>query len=763
MTLLFVKFEDVLILGEIILKQLRKNFFAIILIALFGFLSYPTFSEAKFSIIEKDHKKGLVNEKGEVVIPAEHDDLGWSKGIPVVIENVIGFKRNGKWGLLNTKNQKIIDSEYVDLYPFQENTLICSRVYFGSSSPQFGLINTKGKLLIEFKYNHIEKYDARLIVRKNERNKIRYGLMNQEGEVFIPFEYKRINPLGQSLFAVSKDLFSYEVFDGNGKKLINEKYDSVGTFQDGYARIYKNGMQGVIDPAGKVVVEPVYQKINIKPDGSISGKLYPEWIIFDDKNQSRGSFHYESVIPFKEYIYKVKLGEIQALVDISNQNISNFKDYNFLQLTDTLISYEYMGRQGVMSTNGTSVLEPVFDSVYLDLSNIYTYQRADNEKGWVLRNADGTIISNETYDDIKRLNDKFFKVKKSGYWGLINKNGKEEILCKYDSIEKDFEGRFKVHFYGDNGVLSSSGTWIILPQKQEIDLLPGGKYLSRSFHGSEVNSFEGGNIFTKKYLLYPFGEAFLQKDLDFKVGLFDNRGYRICPTIYDEILPLQEDSIYVARKDSAYSFITKGGITLNYLDARFEEVFPMHEDFIGVKIDGKYGFVDPNGDLRIANRYEAIGSFNNGLAPVKILGKWGFVNKAEQIIIQPRYEDVTCHPEGLFTVIQDGKYGIVNNEGNAVVRPEFDLIEKLESGTYAAHQNENIGLFSKYGKILILPRFDSIKDLGNGFIVVSRKGKYGLLTTEGLNIIPMIYDAIVYDKLNDLYLVKKDTQWKDLL
>ncbi|MEJ0031821.1 MAG: WG repeat-containing protein [Bacteroidota bacterium] len=58
-----------------------------------------------------------------------------------------------------------------------------------------------------------------------------------------------------------------------------------------------------------------------------------------------------------------------------------------------------------------------------------------------------------------------------------------------------------------------------------------------------------------------------------------------------------------------------------------EEVFEESEGMRGIRRDGNYGFVDAKGRLRIANRYEGIGTFRDGLAPVMILGKWGFVDK----------------------------------------------------------------------------------------------------------------------------------------
>ena len=310
--------------------------------------------------------------------------------------------------------------------------------------------------------------------------------------------------------------------------------------------------------------------------------------------------------------------------------------------------------------------------------------------------------------------------------------------------------------------MDDEGKWIILPQKQEIDLLSGNRYLVRSIYGSKVAQFDGPVLFETDYFLYPHGEDFLEKNLDKEYGLFNEHGERICPTIYSEISELEEDSLYVGRRDTAYSFIGRNGITLDYMDPRFEEVMPMKERFIGIKIDGKYGFVDPNGDLRIANRYEGIGYFNNGIAPVMIRGKWGFVNVIEDIVIQPRYNQAIGYENGIFVVEQNGKFGIIDKNGNSIVRVEYDRIEKLESGSFITELGGKLGLINKYGQVSVLPRFETLVDLKNGNLIVSRKGKYGLITTEGVDIFPMIYDEIIFDDINNLYLARTNSDWVDI-
>ncbi len=662
------------------------------------FSAATTSASGQYSIIEQDDKKGLLNEKGKVIIPAIHENLGWSNGTDNVLDNVIGYQKNGKWGLLNMKNERVIDPEYFVLYPFDESNLICSRKYYGDLSPQFGMITTKGKLVLSFEYDLLEKNDDRLIVRTKERNHMLYGVIDVDGEAYIPLEYRRINPLNHKLFAVSKDLFSYQIYNKQGVLQQQESYDSIGTFQEGYAKIFKNGMVGLIDEAGNVSVKPTYKDIKIE-NGLISAQSFPVWKLYDDHYQLRGEYYYNEMEPFERWVYKAKTNQTEALINIGDEQLTDFKNYNFLQLKDTLISYSYRGKQGVITLKGNEVIEPIYDSIYLDNPNILLYVQTSSRQGWRLADINGNILNEDPFEEMNRLSESLFRVKKGEYWGLLKSDGAEHVLCKYDSIENAFEGRLRVHFFGENGIMDEEGNWLLLPQKQEIDLLPGDRYLIRSIYGSEVSKFEEDTLFTTDYFLYPHGEYFLEKNLDKQFSIINDKGKHVCTAFYDWISFIQEDSLFIARRDTTWTFFSKGGRMLNADDPRFETVAPMKEEFIAIKIDGKYGFVDPNGDLRIANRYDSIGSFNKGLAPVMILGKWGFLNKAEKIVIQPRYSSAVGYDHGIFVVGQDGKFGIINNTGNIIVREEYDSIEKLQSGNFKSSMDGKLGLIDEEGKI----------------------------------------------------------------
>src|SRR5690606_15215172 len=194
----------------------------------------------------------------------------------------------------------------------------------------------------------------------------------------------------------------------------------------------------------------------------------------------------------------------------------------------------------------------------------------------------------------------------------------------------------------------------------------------------------------------------------------------------------------------------------------FEEVFEESEGLRGIKKDGKFGFVDNQGRLRIANRYEGIKPFGEGLAAVKILGRWGFVNHAERIAVQPVYDDVGQFVSGLAIVMQKGQYGLIGKSGDVVLPIRYDRIERLPSGRFELTSGDNKGIADKDGRLVFAPRYAAVQDVDNGYVIVSRTGRCGLVTLNGVSTIPMIYDHIFYDAYGDRYFALNESAWEEI-
>ena len=77
-------------------------------------------------------------------------------------------------------------------------------------------------------------------------------------------------------------------------------------------------------------------------------------------------------------------------------------------------------------------------------------------------------------------------------------------------------------------------------------------------------------------------------------------------------------------------------------------------------------------EYAIQPQFDDAWDFSDGLARVRIGGKWGYVNKEGQVVIKPQFDDIWDFSGGLARVRVDGKYGYINREGQYVIKPQFD-------------------------------------------------------------------------------------------
>lgn len=71
----------------------------------------------------------------------------------------------------------------------------------------------------------------------------------------------------------------------------------------------------------------------------------------------------------------------------------------------------------------------------------------------------------------------------------------------------------------------------------------------------------------------------------------------------------------------------------------------------------KFTYIDKNGHLITATRFDSARDFSEGVAPVRIGNRWGFIDATGAIIVSPKFEDAEVFSNGLSRVREQGLYG----------------------------------------------------------------------------------------------------------
>jgi hypothetical protein len=325
------------------------------------------------------------------------------------------------------------------------------------------------------------------------------------------------------------------------------------------------------------------------------------------------------------------------------------------------------------------------------------------------------------------LTGSLFPVTTRNYWGALDGNGREVLACAYDSIVQQMNDHLVVKFRGEYGIVDAHEAWLITPRPNRLRLISEDRFLELTPRMTYLKAINGQTIYFTENPLEVRGDHLIE--------------YLPSGTIWQ----IDPDGTIANRQVQ--------------LDGPIERIFPASEGLRAIRKNGQYGFVDELGRLRIANRYDDVQPFEEDLAAIMIRGHWGFINHEDNIAVQPVYDAVTPFRGGLSSVTQKDLQGLIDKRGNQILPPRYESIEVLEDGYVLVMQEKLYGLANIKGSVLINPKYETLRLEDARFVIVSRGGKYGVITTQGISTIPMIYDDIVYDPYQQVFLAKQRSPW----
>ena len=171
---------------------------------------------------------------------------------------------------------------------------------------------------------------------------------------------------------------------------------------------------------------------------------------------------------------------------------------------------------------------------------------------------------------------------------------------------------------------------------------------------------------------------------------------------------------------------------------------------IPVKINGKIGFIDEEGNVLIDCKYDEILGFgikgygNEKVSFVKNNNKYGLISNSTGLEITPlKYDNINngFTSSGITICTINKKKGILNSSGYEVISPRFDeIINFGASETSIVIENGLKGLINIEGSIIINPKYQEIGNFINGNASIKYNNKWGIINSNGIEIIVPIYD-----------------------
>lgn len=104
----------------------------------------------------------------------------------------------------------------------------------------------------------------------------------------------------------------------------------------------------------------------------------------------------------------------------------------------------------------------------------------------------------------------------------------------------------------------------------------------------------------------------------------------------------------------------------------YDTNYNFNEGLTRVVLNGKWGFVNPEGKRVIDCIYDNAEDFSEGLALVELNDRYGFINEKGELVIDCIYDGACNFRDGFAEVALNGKWGFINTEGKRVVDCIYD-------------------------------------------------------------------------------------------
>lgn len=516
---------------------------------------------------------------------------------------------------------------------------------------KYGVIDKNGNIVIEANYEAVQIPNPSkpifVCIKGYDENTKEYETVvyNDKNEILLS-NYKNIQAISiytnvnstpyEKSVLTYKENGKYGLINLEGKQITKPIYDEISSinYKEGTFLVKQNELEGIINMKGKVIIKCEYESVTSDNYYSENGNNKQAGFIVSKKTEDGyryGYANYRGAI-----ILNPVYTQLERVTEIINENGIYFIAFKngqagLLKNNKEILNYEYEdiqynvlgnifitkrnGKYGVVNQEGNTVLYPEYD-------NIYTggmYINALKNKELFIFDLNGNKIETDVVSKTITEN--------SNYYIIIDKNNKYKVVDSKDNmiIDKDYT---------------------------YIEYLPGDYFIVERDSKSGIIDLNGKSVIELKYdSISRINETdILQMETNKNITLYNLNMKEVVSMDNAIVKEVKDEKSYILLySDTDFKYLDKKGNILTS-QALFE-----NNTLFAKNINGKWGFVDKNGNVKVQNEYELVTDFNKyGFAGIKKDGKWGVINQNGEIVQAPTYDLKKNIPEFV------GKYYRVN-------------------------------------------------------------------------------------------------------
>ena len=383
-------------------------------------------------LVKDNNMWGYADDDGNIVVPGQFHIAHefYSQNYAVVM-------KDGYYGVINKKGETIVPFEYHNM--LYGGTYETDKYIVVTKYRKRGVINLNNEIVIPIEYDHIFQYDPNIFrVRLGGK----YGLINDKGEVVVPIMYDSLERMGRDsgIFRLAfENKYGLENIHGKETGLI---YDYIVCTGDKLIRVQLDDKWGFINQNFEEVIPAIYERAWDFEDNFALVKEDGEWyfLFYMSKEEKQDR---EKEIKEHSWLYK-----------LSNKLFNSFSNYDKISVKEQVNNRSLLGehashfirtKKGALyvddyiAARNESALIPIdVDEVSYFDDNGYAEVRRDGKYGLI--NADGEFVIPCIYDELHRLNNiQYAVVRINDKWGAVDLQNNTLIEFVYEDafVDKD--------------------------------------------------------------------------------------------------------------------------------------------------------------------------------------------------------------------------------------------------------------------------------------------------------------------------------------
>ncbi|WP_282925729.1 WG repeat-containing protein [Helcococcus kunzii] len=303
---------------------------------------------------------------------------------------------------------------------------------------------------------------------------------------------------------------------------------------------------------------------------------------------------------------------------------ATYEEFKSRKLSSKAIEEIYTKNEYVYQIN------ELMNEVKVPSNGLVAFREGD-KWGYMDKSLKATITSKYKYTDLFRNNRAYVTTASDEHYYIDKKGEKRHDLMNIEGIEKA-------------GVISVKGFTAKTKEGWNIYDLSNNK-MAGPF--DEVSNVENSLIVATKDGKTKIYNLDNKKAYDIEGEIINNE--------YN--MPIENDRIFSKVGDKVNLYDSEGKL----IAEGFEDAKPFITNGAAVKKNGKWGFINFDGEVVIEYQYEDAKSLSNSHAAVKKGGKWGYINTKNEMVIPAQFEEASnMTNDGILIVKLDGRWNLIS-------------------------------------------------------------------------------------------------------